>query len=142
MATQLYLFLFSFTLVLSISFGQEAEIEAIQSEKVHLLGAPVKADPQSPEIQKAAKKAVEEFNRIFRGTNYFRLTEVVSANIQVTNAIQYILIARIGKTRCKKMEAVDLEACALTKKVLNCDFNLQFHPSDEQYKLTYQKCKR
>lgn len=43
--------------------------------------------------------------------------------VQVTNKINYKLEATIGKTKCRKSEDTDIQACGMAKKV---DFFLFF----------------
>ncbi|XP_033870249.3 cystatin [Acipenser ruthenus] len=147
MAVWQYLFLFSIISVLSVSKGEEhvEEVvveEAIKVDNVHPYGAPIQADPSSPEIQRVANAAVAEYNMINKRPNFFKLVNVKTAETQVINAIKYILNVEIRRTKCKKPNAVDLESCVLGKKTLNCYFEVHFHPSDNSYKIMYTDCKK
>ncbi|XP_006626685.2 cystatin [Lepisosteus oculatus] len=120
----------------------EDVIEEIKPRYIKPVGAPFRMDPNSPEIQNVANNAVAEYNKISRGKNYFILLNVTSAEAQVTNTITYKLNAEIGRSKCKKSEDINLKACALGKKRLNCHFEIQFHPSKNKNALTDSKCKK
>ncbi|XP_056323413.1 cystatin-C-like [Danio aesculapii] len=82
----------------------------------------IDANPDREEVQKAAKEAVEQFNSESKAKKYFKLINVTSARTQVTNRVNFKIEAIIGKTKCHKLEGVNIESCLMAKKQLTCRF--------------------
>lgn len=129
------------TLLCSSNGDQPVEEEAITPEHVQALGGPFPVDVQGAEVQEAARKAVEELNKISKAKKYFKLLNITSAEVQVTNLITYRIETVIGKTKCLKSEDVDLETCVLAKKERQCEFVIAFDPRNETYELI-ESCKK
>ncbi|XP_066567154.1 cystatin-SN [Amia ocellicauda] len=144
MALQMILCLFSLMSVLAVDEPplEEKLIEEIRPSYTHPVGAPFEMDPNSTEIQMAAKDAVDKYNKKSKAKKYFKLIKVVAAEAQVTNTITYKLSAEIGKSICKKNEDVDLESCAFGKKRFICQFEISIHPATNHSDLHESNCKK
>ncbi|XP_031433123.1 cystatin-1 isoform X2 [Clupea harengus] len=129
--------------VFELALGEApVEEELISTRNVPLLGGWNAMSPESPEIQAAAKKAVEQFNTESKAKKFFKLLDVSSAETQVTNLINYKIHATIGKTKCRKTENADLETCDMAKKRLQCHFHVQYNPRNEELTVVATSCKR
>ncbi|KAL2099917.1 hypothetical protein ACEWY4_004311 [Coilia grayii] len=134
--------LLSMISVFEMALGDQPVDEPLISiRNVQLLGGWNPISPEAPEIQAAAKKAVDQFNLESKAKKYFRLLEVSSAETQVTNMINYKITATIGKTKCRKVENPDLETCEMAKKRLQCEFHVQYNPRNEEFTVM-DPCKR
>ncbi|KAL2099918.1 hypothetical protein ACEWY4_004312 [Coilia grayii] len=91
-----------------------------------ILGGWNPVDPESKEVQDAAKKAVQEYNMKANTPNYFRLIQVLSAQSQVTSELNYKITAIIGETKCSKSQHEDPEKCELGEKRMQCDFHVTY----------------
>ncbi|KAJ8402046.1 hypothetical protein AAFF_G00372810 [Aldrovandia affinis] len=121
---------------------QPVEEELITARDIQPPGGSFQMNPQSPEVQEVAKKAVEEFNTRSKSKKYFRLLNVTSAETQVTNVITYKIDAIIGKTKCLKSADVGMESCVLGKKRLMCTFEVTFNPRNDKHELIDSSCKK
>ncbi|KAK6316528.1 hypothetical protein J4Q44_G00140520 [Coregonus suidteri] len=122
---------------------QPIEEELITAKNIQPLGGWFNRDPESPEIQTAAKAAVEAFNSQSNARKYFRLINVISAETQVTNKINYKIEATIGKTKCLKTEHnSDVESCVLGKRRLTCTFEVWFNPRNDKHELSASSCQK
>ncbi|XP_023664296.2 cystatin [Paramormyrops kingsleyae] len=120
----------------------EANEEEILLRRTHHLGAPVSIPPQSPEVQASARLATEKFSSKSRSKMLFRLLDVTSAEMQVTNIITFKIWATIGKTKCPKSTDADLESCVLGKRRLSCTFEVTYDPRTNQHKVPISDCKK
>ncbi|XP_063067244.1 L-cystatin [Engraulis encrasicolus] len=135
--------LLSMISVFEVALGdQPADEPLVSIRNVQLLGGWNQVHPEKPEIQEAAKKAVDHFNVDSKAKKYFKLLEVSAAETQVTNVINYKITATIGKTKCRKAENADLETCDMAKKRLQCKFTVQYNPRNDEFKVVATKCKR
>lgn len=135
--------LFGFLSVAQLSQAQQPiEEEEITARNVHPLGSWTEALPERQDVQAAAKKAVEKFNMKSKAKKYFKLVEITSAHTQVTNMINFKIDATIAKTKCVKTEPADLETCALGRKRLTCQFEVEFNPRNDQYIARTVSCKK
>ncbi|XP_062870698.1 cystatin-C [Trichomycterus rosablanca] len=126
--------LLSFLSFVNFCQGQEPVVEdVIVPKKVRLLGGWNDVNPNIEEVQVAAKHAVEKFNTKSKAKVFYKLIEVESAKIMVTNMMNYNISATVGKTKCLKPDLVDLDSCDLAAKWLKCKFNVQFNPRNNQY---------
>ncbi|KAG5834840.1 cystatin-C-like [Anguilla anguilla] len=138
--------LHAFTLLLltsslCISNGdQPVEEFTVTTRDEQPLGGSYKLHPHSAEVQRVAKKAVEDFNQ--RSESDFRLLSVTSAEYRVTNVINYKIDAVIGKTKCPESEGPDLESCVLERKMWQrkCNFEVTFDPRDDTYGFFQPSC--
>ncbi|XP_030625901.1 cystatin-1 [Chanos chanos] len=138
-----FVLLLSLFSVLQICYAdQPVEEERIVAKKVQLLGGWATVSPERAEIQDAAKKAVEHFNLKSKTKKYFRLLNVSSAEVQVTNMINYKITATLGKTKCLKSEDAAVENCDLGKKRLTCKFEVQFNPRNDRHQVNASSCKK
>ncbi|XP_026129018.1 L-cystatin [Carassius auratus] len=124
------------------SADQPLEEEVIVARKVELLGGWTLANPMREDVQEAAKEAVEVFNTKSKAKKYFRLINVTSASTQVTNKINYKIEATIGKTKCRKSEDTDIQACGMAKKQLTCKFEVTLDPMNDDHEVQKISCKR
>ncbi|KAK2823618.1 hypothetical protein Q7C36_020218 [Tachysurus vachellii] len=115
------------------SHGQDLVEEQIVVRHVHPLGDWSVLNPNHEDVQKVAKIAVERFNEKSKAKKYFKLVEVTSAQMKVTNIINYKINAIIGKTKCLKTDPEDLYSCDMAKKRLRCKFDVAFDPRNEEY---------
>ncbi|XDV53790.1 hypothetical protein PO909_022212, partial [Leuciscus waleckii] len=99
-----FLLLVSFLSVFHSSIADQPLEEAIVARNVELLGGWNDANPESEDVQEAAKEAVEAFNMKSKAKKYFKLINITSARTQVTNVINYKIEATIGKTKCRKSD--------------------------------------
>ncbi|KAF5897926.1 Cystatin precursor, partial [Clarias magur] len=84
---------------------------------VQPLGDWAKVNTNQKDVQDATEKAVERFNTKSKAKKYFRLVDVTSARMKVTNMINYKIDAVLGKTKCPKSEtATDLDSCDMAQK--------------------------
>ncbi|CAM4730728.1 unnamed protein product [Leuciscus chuanchicus] len=121
-----FLLLVSFLSVFHSSIADQPLEEAIVvARNVELLGGWNDANPESEDVQEAAKEAVEAFNMKSKAKKYFKLINITSARTQVTNVINYKIEATIGKTKCRKSDDANIEACGMGKKVIS--FLFFFH---------------
>ncbi|XP_056322934.1 cystatin-C [Danio aesculapii] len=121
---------------------QPLEEAVIVARKVELLGGWIDANPDREEVQKAAKEAVEQFNSESKAKKYFKLINVTSARTQVTNRVNFKIEAIIGKTKCHKLEGVNIESCLMAKKQLTCKFEVSLNPMNDDYVVHKIICKR
>ncbi|XP_076875713.1 cystatin-C [Brachyhypopomus gauderio] len=140
----LYLILvFSLISVFHLSHGEQPVVEEIIiPRKAQLLGGWNEANPESEEVREAAQKAVEKFNMKSKAKYYFKLLNIISAQTQVTNMINFNIEATIVKTECLKSEPADLGSCALGGKLLTCKSEVQFNPRKMQYVAKRVSCKK
>ncbi|XDV53789.1 hypothetical protein PO909_022211 [Leuciscus waleckii] len=91
-----FLLLVSFLSVFHSSIAdQPLEEPIIVATNVELLGGWNDANPESKDVQEAAKVAVEAFNMKSKAKKYFKLIKITSARTQVTNVINYEIEATI-----------------------------------------------
>ncbi|XP_028829495.1 cystatin-C [Denticeps clupeoides] len=126
-----------------VSHGiEEADEPLISASHVQLLGGWSTVNPEGSEIQEAAAKAVENFNTKSKAKKHFRLLQVTSAELQVTNKINYKIDTIIGKTSCLKSENKDVETCNLEKRQLQCKFDVQLNPRNDKHTVVASRCKK
>ncbi|XP_014002314.1 cystatin-1 [Salmo salar] len=122
---------------------QPIEEEPITAKNIQPLGGWFSRDPESLEVQTAAKAAVDNFNIQSNARKLFRLINVISAETQVTNMINYRIEAIIGKTKCLKTENnSDVESCVLGKKRLTCTFEVWFNPRNDKHEISTTSCQK
>ncbi|XP_067288699.1 cystatin-C [Pseudorasbora parva] len=138
-----FLLIVSFLSVFHFSSADQPLEEAVVvARNVELLGGWNNANPEREDVQEAAKEAVEIFNTKSKAKKYFKLINVISARTQVTNMINYKIEATIGKTKCRKSEDANIEACGMTKKLLACKFDVTLNPMNDDHTVERMSCKR
>ncbi|MCJ8742655.1 hypothetical protein PDJAM_G00084690 [Pangasius djambal] len=116
------------------------EEQVIVARHVQPLGSWSIVNPKQENVQEAARKAVERFNSKSKAKKYFKLVDVTSAQVKVTDMINYKMNAIIGRTKCLKTEPGDLDSCDMTEKVLRCKFEVQFNPRNNEYVVQNVSC--
>uniref|UniRef100_A0A8C1Z3J6 Si:busm1-57f23.1 n=1 Tax=Cyprinus carpio TaxID=7962 RepID=A0A8C1Z3J6_CYPCA len=124
------------------SADQPLEEAIIVPRNVELLGGWTLANPKREDVQEAAKEAVEVFNKKSRAKRYFKLINVTSASTQVTNKINYKIEATIGKTKCRKSEDNDIQACGMAKRQLTCKIEVTLDPKTDDHEVQKISCRR
>ncbi|XP_016092174.1 L-cystatin-like [Sinocyclocheilus grahami] len=138
-----FLLLVSFLSVFHFSSAdQPLEEEVIVARNVELLGGWTLASPEREDVQEAAKEAVELFNSKSKAKKYFKLVNVTSASTQVTNKINYKIEATLGKTKCRKSEDTDIEACGMAKKQLACKIEVTLDVMTDEHEVQKMSCRR
>ncbi|XP_016429171.1 L-cystatin-like [Sinocyclocheilus rhinocerous] len=138
-----FLLLVSFLSVFHFSSAdQPLEEEVIVARNVELLGGWTLASPEREDVREAAKEAVELFNSKSKAKKYFKLVNVTSASTQVTNKINYKIEATLGKTKCRKSEDTDIEACGMTKRQLACKFEVTLDLMIDEHEVQKMSCRR
>ncbi|XP_043952346.1 uncharacterized protein LOC122819585 isoform X3 [Gambusia affinis] len=95
---------------------------------------------ESKNVQKAAQYAVEMFNKDSKEKVLFKLVSVNSAKSQVTNRINFKIIAILGSTNCPKGGNLDLKGCILDNKQLKCQFVMTSDTHNRKYEVNKTKC--
>ncbi|KAK7120136.1 hypothetical protein R3I94_020224 [Phoxinus phoxinus] len=138
-----FLLLVSFLSVFHFSTADQPLEEAIVvTRNVELLGGWNDANPEREDVQEAAKEAVEAFNMKSKAKKYFKLINITSARTQVTNVINYKIEATIGKTKCRKSDDANIEACGLAKKQLACKFEVILNQMNDDHEVQKMTCRR
>ncbi|KAM4772292.1 cystatin-like isoform 1-T2 [Rhinophrynus dorsalis] len=94
-----------------------------------LVGGWKDADPNSPEVQKAASFAVKKYNQMSNDVHVFVSKSIVSAQTQVVAGIKFRLNMEIGRTQCRKNGGDNMENCDLIEdsnqaQTLRCTFEV------------------
>ncbi|XP_036451195.1 cystatin [Colossoma macropomum] len=118
------------------------EEEPVVARNVEPLGGWIEAQPERSDVQEAARKGVEKFNMKSKAKKYFKLLDITSAKIQVTNMINFKIEATVAKTKCLKTKPADLETCALGRKRLTCNFVVEYNPRNDQHVVKMLSCKK
>ncbi|XP_016531662.1 uncharacterized protein LOC103144587 isoform X1 [Poecilia formosa] len=108
----------SFLICLSVfhlCLGTGPVEELIKVEKVHLLEPWSKKSPESKDVNKAVKYAVERMNNIAKGRMLFKLVSVTSAEKQESSKIKYQIDAIVKASKCPKWKNYDIKSCILDK---------------------------
>ncbi|XP_054896701.1 T-kininogen 2 [Poeciliopsis prolifica] len=126
--------------VFQLCLGTSPVEKIITAEKVNLLGSWHEKSPESKDVQRAAHHAVETFNKNSKYQMLFKLVSIQSAKSQVTNMINFKIIALLGKTKCPKTKNHDLKSCILDKGQLKCHLVVTLEPGSEKYDLKTNKC--
>ncbi|XP_056108019.1 L-cystatin [Rhinichthys klamathensis goyatoka] len=138
-----FLLLVSFLSVFHFSTAdQPLEETIVVARNVELLGGWIDANPEREDVQEAAKEAVEAFNTKSKAKKYFKLINITSARTQVTNMINYKIEATIGKTKCRKSDDANIEACGMAKKQLACKFEVTLNTMNDDHKVQKMICRR
>ncbi|XP_060780618.1 cystatin-like [Neoarius graeffei] len=69
-----------------------------------LVGAPVDADINSPEVQDALRFAVTQYNAQSNSVYTSQVVKVIKAQVQVVAGLKYIFTVEMARTSCKKAE--------------------------------------
>ncbi|KAL6472847.1 hypothetical protein MHYP_G00190350 [Metynnis hypsauchen] len=135
--------LFGFLSVIQLSQAQPpVEEEPVIAINVEPLGGWTEAHPERQDVQEAARKGLEKFNMKSKAKKYFKLLDITSAQIQVTNMINFKIEATVAKTKCLKTEPADLESCTLGRKRLTCMFEVEYNPRNDKYVAKTVSCKK
>ncbi|XP_053501476.1 cystatin-F [Ictalurus furcatus] len=134
--------LLSVLLAVHWSHGQDPVEDVIVSHNVQPLGDWSAINPNQEDVQKAARKAVENFNMKSKAKKYFKLVDVTSAQIKITNMINYKIDAIIGRTKCLKTEPGDLDSCDMAQRRLRCKFEVQYNPRNNQFTTVKMSCNK
>ncbi|TSN48515.1 Cystatin [Bagarius yarrelli] len=70
-----------------------------------LVGAPVNADLNNPEVQEALRFAVAQYNSESNSVYISHVIKVISVQTQVVAGVKYIFTIEMAQTNCKKEEA-------------------------------------
>ncbi|KAK3553955.1 hypothetical protein QTP70_017450, partial [Hemibagrus guttatus] len=73
-------------------------------ESVDLVGAPMDADINSPEVQDALRFAVAQYNAESKSIYTSQVVKVISVQTQVVAGVNYIFNIEMAETTCKKAE--------------------------------------
>ncbi|KAM4720597.1 cystatin-8 isoform 1-T2 [Anableps anableps] len=128
--------------VFQLCVGDQPVEEIITTRNVALLGGWTVKHPESEDVQKATRYAVEVFNKKSKAKKMFKLVSVNSAKFQVTAVLNFQIDTVLGKTKCSKSENHDLESCILDKKKLKCHFTVTVNPRNNEYNLQSKSCNK
>ncbi|XP_075056824.1 cystatin-2-like [Mixophyes fleayi] len=111
-----------------------------------LVGGLEKDDPSDPDVIKAAKFAVNAFNRQSSQEYLYKLAKIVSAESQVVAGVRYVLQVEVGKTQCKKTATSDTQSCDFIQdpklaQTLFCTFTVLDVPWENEEGLLSSSCK-
>ncbi|XP_048392792.1 cystatin 10 [Stegostoma tigrinum] len=81
----------------------------VSASKEQLGSEPI--NPNGEDAQRALDFAVESFNAFSKDDHLFKVTRVVSAQVQDIGGLLYTLEAELGRTQCKKGENKTLTSC-------------------------------
>ncbi|XP_005992993.1 cystatin [Latimeria chalumnae] len=106
---------------------------------------PQNVNSSSFSLKSSADFAVESFNYFSRDEYLYKITKIVSSKTQIVGGPQYTMIVELGKTKCMKEEASNLESCVLqssgeAQRVL-CDFVVLTVPWRDEKRLLHSQCK-
>uniref|UniRef100_A0A3B3UI64 Cystatin domain-containing protein n=1 Tax=Poecilia latipinna TaxID=48699 RepID=A0A3B3UI64_9TELE len=116
------------------------------SPQLHLLEPWSKKSPESKDVNKAVKYAVERMNNIAKGRMLFKLVSVTSAEKQVEliflKQINYQIDAIVKASKCPKWKNYDIKSCILDKTQLLCHFIVILNPRNSIHTLKSKKCSK
>uniref|UniRef100_A0A096M3M9 Cystatin domain-containing protein n=1 Tax=Poecilia formosa TaxID=48698 RepID=A0A096M3M9_POEFO len=101
-----------------------------------------KKSPESKDVNKAVKYAVERMNNIAKGRMLFKLVSVTSAEKQESSKIKYQIDAIVKASKCPKWKNYDIKSCILDKTQLLCHFIVILNPRNSIHTLKSKKCSK
>ncbi|XP_048372092.1 cystatin-like [Sphaerodactylus townsendi] len=109
-----------------------------------MVGAPVEASLEEPEVKQALQFAVQRYNRGTNDAFHSRVAEVLSAHKQIVAGVKYIFNVKVGRTRCRNSEAV-VEDCEFMvepdqAKQATCTFEVYVVPWINKVDLVKNDC--
>ncbi|KAF4081847.1 hypothetical protein AMELA_G00145080 [Ameiurus melas] len=134
--------LLSVLLAVHWSHGQDPVEDVIVVRNVQPLGDWSTINHNQEDVRNAARKAVENFNMKSKAKKYFKLVDITSAQVKITNMINYKIDAIIGRTKCLKTESVDLDSCDMSQRRLRCKFEVQFNARNNQFTTVKMSCNK
>ncbi|XP_029450344.1 cystatin-like [Rhinatrema bivittatum] len=114
---------------------------SVLSYSVDMPGAPINIDPDSPEVQKAARFAVNAYSEKSGNGYLYKVVKVVSAQSQVVAGVQFILDVEIGKTQCKIGSTDNVASCPIDSEIFVCHFEILEQPWLNVENLLKSSCK-
>ncbi|XP_067845371.1 cystatin-like [Heptranchias perlo] len=76
---------------------------------------PEPIDPNNEGVQSSLDFAVQSFNFFTKDDHLFKVTRIVSAQIQDIGGLLYILNVELGRTQCRKGVDENLMSCSIAK---------------------------
>uniref|UniRef100_UPI00398E77B7 cystatin-like n=1 Tax=Pristiophorus japonicus TaxID=55135 RepID=UPI00398E77B7 len=72
-------------------------------------------DPNNEGVQSSLDFAVESLNFFSKDDHLFKVTRIVSAQVQGIGGLLYILDVELGRTQCKKGADENVKFCSITE---------------------------
>nr|XP_033792291.1 cystatin-like [Geotrypetes seraphini] len=88
-------------------------------------GGPINIDPNTPEVQEAARYALTVYNQKSENANLYKIVKIQSAQSQVVAGVKYTMVVEMGLTQCKKGSTDNAASCSLLNtsgQTLVCTF--------------------
>ncbi|XP_059405062.1 cystatin-like [Carassius carassius] len=105
-------------------------------------GAPVDADINDKDVQKALRFAVAQYNRQSNDVRVWKVSKVIRVQQQVVAGMKYIFTVKLARTNCRKggVEAM----CVIYKdhqRVIQCKITVWSQPWLNSFKVTELTCR-
>ncbi|XP_077181196.1 cystatin-POGU1-like [Paroedura picta] len=118
--------------------------EAIVPQAEQLDGGLMEQPVSNPEVQNAARFAIQAYNKADNSLFYNREVKLMRAQTQVVEGIMYVLTMEVATTECQKsLPSNDLEQCQIPPGAehLECEFWVWSRPWLSTQELTNFSCK-